>query len=254
MFKKAMLIAAFILFTSFLVYGAVNRTLASNTKQTHVATGQGVDRAQGSGQTSTGERQYRNSHEPLNQGGQLDQQNLNDHEPLNQGGSQERQGQGRQSGNDQQPGQAAGGQGQNRQSEEVRPFNQPAQGQGNGAQGQSQSGNGRQQENRSDAPIETTTLSGIVAQAPSTGIELILQTSAGDVQVGTGPDYLGEIGIVLQVGDEVSVSGYWEDGEFKASAITMLADGTTVPLRDESGRPMWSGAARGGRGGQSGGA
>lgn len=262
MFKKALLIATFILFSATLVYGAANRTMTKNTDSTHVVVQQ-TGGGQGRNQTSDGERAYRNSHEPLNQGGSQDRQGLNSHEPLNEGSGRQGQDLDRRGGGKGQQEQAVGGSGQggrggangqNRQADEAQPLNQGTQGNGRGQQGQGQSGNGRGQQEQYTAPIETTVFSGTVTQAPAPGVELILQTSAGDVQIGTGPDYLGQMGFLLNAGDEISVGGYWEDGEFKASAITLLSDGTSIALRDASGRPMWSGAARGGRGGNSTGA
>jgi hypothetical protein len=79
---------------------------------------------------------------------------------------------------------------------------------------------------------------------------MIVSTDSGDIPVGTGPGYLQEMGFELLNGDTVQVSGFWEDGEFKAESITR--DGEMIALRDESGRPIWSGAARGGQGGQTG--
>jgi hypothetical protein len=46
---------------------------------------------------------------------------------------------------------------------------------------------------------------------------------------------------MLEAGEAVQVEGYWEDGEFKAAQVTSLEDGQTVILRDEVGRPAWSG-------------
>jgi hypothetical protein len=254
MFKKALLIATFILFSATLVYGAANRTMAKSTDFTPVIAQQTGSGGQGRNQTNDSERAYRNSYEPLNQGGAQDRQGLNSYERLNedsgrQGNGEEQQGH---SAGGSRQGSQGGGNGENRQAEQAQSFNQGQGTQGNGGRQQSQTQPGRGQQAQYAAPIATTVLSGIVAQAPAPGVELILQTSAGDVQIGTGPNYLGEMGFVLNAGDEISVSGYWEDGEFKASTITLLNDGTSIALRDESGRPMWSGAARGGRGGSAG--
>ena len=46
------------------------------------------------------------------------------------------------------------------------------------------------------------------------------------------------------LGDSISAEGAWEGEEFKAATITLLADGKSITLRDEWGRPMWSGAGR----------
>lgn len=73
-------------------------------------------------------------------------------------------------------------------------------------------------------------------------------TADGPLTVGTGPDYLGQQGFVLTVGDEVTLTGFYEDGQFKAVTITRTADGATITLRDPNGRPLWSGRGRRGNG------
>ena len=53
--------------------------------------------------------------------------------------------------------------------------------------------------------------------------------------------YSEERGFKVNVGDEVSIEGYHEDGEFKAGTVENLTEGTSIVLREASGRPMWSG-------------
>ena len=60
----------------------------------------------------------------------------------------------------------------------------------------------------------------------------------------------GRLVVDVQIGDELEVTGYWENDEFKASEITLLASGQTIVLRDELGRPSWSGSQQAGRGAQ----
>ena len=50
---------------------------------------------------------------------------------------------------------------------------------------------------------------------------------------------------VLQIGQDVRVSGYWEDDEFKATLLENLTTGHHIVLRDATGRPMWAGQGRG---------
>lgn len=125
------------------------------------------------------------------------------------------------------------------------------QGQGQGqsqALGQSQDwiqgqGRGREGSESKAASLEQTTLEGIVVE---TG-ELFIETAAGEtVQVGLGPSaYRESLGFVLKLGDSVRVSGYWEDGEFKATQLENQTTGQSIVLRDPSGRPMWAGQGRG---------
>jgi hypothetical protein len=48
-----------------------------------------------------------------------------------------------------------------------------------------------------------------------------------------------------QAEDQVSLQGFYEDGEFKAGRIDNLTNGQSVDLREDSGRPMWAGRGRG---------
>ena len=92
---------------------------------------------------------------------------------------------------------------------------------------------------------------GTVVLAPEEGVDLVIETSDGAaVTVGTGPMYMASKGFTLQAGDSVQVRGYWEGEEFKAAQVTRLADGQTITLRDELGRPAWAGAGRMARGAQ----
>ena len=255
MFKKALLIVTFVLFTAVLVYGAANRTLAKTVDETHLAQGEGNGRGRAAAQTADVERQYRNSHEPLAQGAaggrgprRAEQPGLSGDGQGRQGNNNPAQSNGSGQGNGN-SGQGNNGAGQG-STHEAQPSGEREQGQGRGAQqDEAARGSGRGQQGGALGTQATTILGGTIIQAPASGVELILGTTAGEVQIGTGPAYLAEIGFDLQVGDEVTVSGFWEDGEFKASTITRMVDGAAAVLRDDSGRPMWSGAARGGRGG-----
>jgi hypothetical protein len=77
-------------------------------------------------------------------------------------------------------------------------------------------------------------------------VELVVETADGQtVQVGLGPsNYRQGQGFVLNVGDHVRVSGYWEGDEFKATQVENLDTGDSIVLRDLSGRPMWAGQGR----------
>ncbi|MCA9949003.1 MAG: hypothetical protein KDE48_05120 [Anaerolineales bacterium] len=251
MLKKITLITLLVLFSGVLVVGAANRTIAKTEKVNEIA----ENTVQGQG---SGERQY---------------QNQNEHEPLSQQNGQGQQGQGSAANADERQyknNQESLGQGQQGVQESK---NQGSRGQGNGLQevdpaegnqGQGNQGQGnrnnsesnaqnRQQENLqtlTEEVHEWLTITGSVLQAPTAGVDMILQTADGELLVGTGPDYLGAQGYVIEIDDELEVTGFWENDEFKVSTITNLADGSTIALRDELGRPFWSGAARGGGNGK----
>jgi hypothetical protein len=77
---------------------------------------------------------------------------------------------------------------------------------------------------------------------------MTLKTATGEtLAIGLGPSHYREgQGFALQVGERVQVTGFYEDGEFKAGQVTKLATGETIALRDTSGRPLWAGNGRSG--------
>lgn len=236
MIKKIAIALIFTLITGVLVVGAVNRTTAKseqyNPAETVAQNGNG-----GGGQNSDGERQYANQHEPLF----LEKEETERPERSDQGQGGQGQGNGRFTSeatitnevttNEVSP--PLGGQGQG---------NVAGNGQGNGAQNQDADRYGNP-----EAPINHDDMliyQGTILTAPAEGVELVIDTTEGAVTIGTGPSYWLEASILLAAGDEISVTGYWEEDEFKASTITRSSDNITVTLRDETGRPLWSGSMR----------
>jgi hypothetical protein len=122
------------------------------------------------------------------------------------------------------------------------------QGQGRGGNGQGggygQSGSVERQYANYEAPSgDWVIYEGTVVESPETGGELVIMTDDGqEVMVGTGPGYMEAQGFGLTAGERVQVQGYWEDDELKAAQVTRLRDGETIALRDQLGRPAWSGA------------
>lgn len=108
---------------------------------------------------------------------------------------------------------------------------------GSGAQGRAIEGQGVGSESvSSEAWVELT---GTVIEA---GNELVVETAQGEIVVGLGQASFREAaGFEVQVGDQVTVRGYDEDGEFKAGTVDNLTAGTSITLRDSTGRPMWAG-------------
>ena len=88
---------------------------------------------------------------------------------------------------------------------------------------------------------------GLVISLDESMMELILEGEEILVVEGRAWSYAQEIGFVAEIGDEVVVSGFLEDGEFVAGALENLTTGQAVVLREESGRPLWAGG-RGRRG------
>jgi hypothetical protein len=119
------------------------------------------------------------------------------------------------------------------------------QGYSGGGYGQG-AGNAERQYPNFEAPSgEQVAYEGTVVQAPADGVDLVVKTEEGmEIKVGTGPGYMDDQGFTLQAGELVQVKGFWEDDELKATQVTRLADGQSITLRDDYGRPAWSGSGR----------
>lgn len=254
MIKKIILITLFVLFSGVLIAGAINRTTAKSANELRLESegsdqiaqsgkGQGSqDHDQGedaAGHEESGQEQGERQGQGQGNGGAPRGQNQKTEDSNNQGSGTQGQGQRQNSEGEQTGGQNNGGQG----------------GQGQGQNGEAEQGSGQgsnQGSGRAAQPVEehdTITIEGVIIQAPLAGVDMIIEANGNENLVGTGPGYLQEQGFELAVGDEVRVSGFWEADEFKAETITRLSDGAAIALRDEYGRPMWSGAGRNAQGG-----
>jgi hypothetical protein len=77
---------------------------------------------------------------------------------------------------------------------------------------------------------------------------LIVQTADGEqIAVENRPWWFAqETGFWAQVGNQLTLTGFYKGDEFEVGRIDDITSGQTVLLRDENGRPMWAG--RGQRG------
>lgn len=105
---------------------------------------------------------------------------------------------------------------------------------GRGALGDSRSHRGS---NGSNGTVEWETITGVVVAVEG---EVTIETTTGDIVIGMGQAAFWQ-DFALKIGDEISVTGYHEDGEFKAGSVENRTSGATITLRDTSGRPMWAG-------------
>jgi len=75
------------------------------------------------------------------------------------------------------------------------------------------------------------------------GGSMTMSTTDGSIinfQTGQ-PRFFAEQGVTFQVGDQISVVGFYEGEQFMAGDITQLSTGLRVMLRDPNGRPLWAG-------------
>lgn len=113
------------------------------------------------------------------------------------------------------------------------------------AEGQTWGGAGNSVPQADVLPSEWNTLQGTAVSVADDLVEI--QTADGTVIPFEGQPLRFAIaeGFSAEVGDEISLNGYEEDGEFKIGVVTNLSSDATYTLRDTSGRPGWSGGRRG---------
>ncbi len=228
MFKKVLFGALIVGLTSVLVVGAVNRTV-SKTAQVTEAFGQGQgqgghgqDVAYGSSATAS-DAAYSN----YGQGG-------------GNGGQGQSNGQGGNGGQGSGNGQGSNGNGQGN-----------GNGNGQGGQGNGQGGDGAgyatgDQAGTGQAQVdEWVMLEGAVVSADANALVVQIDAGAELVVDGRAWSFAQEQGFSAQVGDAVTLTGFYESGDFEVGQIEDATNALSVSLRDETGRPLWAGRGRG---------
>jgi len=94
---------------------------------------------------------------------------------------------------------------------------------------------------------EWAVLQGTVASVDEDALTVRLLSGEQIVVVGRAWSFAQEQGFGPQVGDQVTLAGFFKGEEFEVGRIENLTAGQIVALRDPDGRPQWAG--RGRRGG-----
>lgn len=96
------------------------------------------------------------------------------------------------------------------------------------------------QEGHDTAEHEWATLTGTVSSILPRGMT-VAETNGQNIEIARKPwRFAQEQGFAPQVGDQITLDGFYEDGKFEAAVITDLTKGQTVYLRDEAGHPLWA--------------
>jgi hypothetical protein len=103
-------------------------------------------------------------------------------------------------------------------------------------------------------PATVTTITGTVVKEERVdrgmghkGVHLVLKTAEGEVSVHLGPDfYVDAQSLKVAAGDALTVKGsrITFEGKPVILAVTVTKGGATTTLRDDAGRPAWSGGGR----------
>ena len=88
------------------------------------------------------------------------------------------------------------------------------------------------------------TLQGTVISVDSGS--LVVRTTSGEeiVLEGRTWSFAQEQSFSAQVGDTLSLLGFYEDGDFEVGKIENQSSGRVVEVRDTTGRPLWAGGGR----------
>ncbi len=116
-------------------------------------------------------------------------------------------------------------------------------GQGAGGQGQTTNPNpGTPQAN----VTEWVTVKGTVNSFDGVGVSLTT-TEGAPLWVQFGQSrYVSAQGVTFSAGDQLTVNGFYENGQYQAGTVTNDTTGQTLTLRETTGRPLWAGGNGGG--------
>ncbi len=98
---------------------------------------------------------------------------------------------------------------------------------------------------------ELVTLSGTVESVSDAGVIVAV---AGELPIeiaGRALSYAIEQGFVFHPGDNLSLTGFYEDQDFEVQALENFTTSQSLALREQNGRPLWAGGRGGGGGGGS---
>lgn len=119
--------------------------------------------------------------------------------------------------------------------------------QGRGAGGQRGSGSSQTDSYASDLQAQVQdwlVMRGVVVSVAES--EMVVETEDGEQVVVEGRPwaFTQEQGFHAVVGDQLVLTGFYEDGELKLGQIENENTAQSIQLRDETGRPGWAGRGR----------
>lgn len=92
---------------------------------------------------------------------------------------------------------------------------------------------------------EWITLQGVVESVSEDAVVIVVSTGEVITLDGRAWSFAQEAGFSMQAGEEVSLTGFYEDGEFEIGFVEDQTSGQSIQLREQSGRPAWAGKGRG---------
>jgi hypothetical protein len=223
-----------------LVFGAINRTIAKSTDAEQLSKNQNLNQSQNQ---SLNQSQNLNKGNGIGNGGES--QGLNQNESAGEGlgdceeiGAGNREG----TGNSQSSGDNGSGgtgyAGGNNSRENV--------GQGQGGPSEVSTKDGTQT-GIADVTAWEEPIRVIIASVTEE-LWLVSNDDGFEFEIeGRMLSYLVEQGFTADVGDELTLIGFYEGDKFDIGQISNETTGQSMVVREESGRPLWAGGRRGGK-------
>lgn len=100
---------------------------------------------------------------------------------------------------------------------------------------------------------EWLTINGTVESVSSYLVVIVLEDGTVFDLDGRTLSYITDMGFTLNVGDSVTMLGFYEDGLLEIGQITDLTTGESVTIRTDDGTPLWAGNTSNGSGQRGGG-
>jgi hypothetical protein len=102
----------------------------------------------------------------------------------------------------------------------------------------------RQGERDSDEVLESLQENGVVTVVNEDA--LVVETVREETLFIEGRTWMYALdqGFQADVGDQLALSGFYEDGEWKTAEVENLSNGMRLVIRSDRGRPMWAGQGR----------
>jgi hypothetical protein len=89
-----------------------------------------------------------------------------------------------------------------------------------------------------------TSVEGTVMSADSSQVLVTLSNGEALEIAGRAWSYAQENSFSMQNGDQLRLTGFYEDNELEIGTIENLTNGTTIRIREQSGRSLWAGRGR----------
>jgi hypothetical protein len=113
-------------------------------------------------------------------------------------------------------------------------------------QGNQRGGNGNDNTSSRASSVGGVTLQGTIIDV--TEAAFLTQTSSGEQLLieGRAWSYIQEQDFSVQPEDQVILTGFYENDEFKVGSVDNITSGQSIIVRESGGRPMWAGGGHGG--------